>query len=333
MTSTRPVTMGRDAMISTPHYLASFAGARTMLRGGNAIDAAVAANAVLNVVYPHNCSPGGDAFWLFYDAKTGAVQALNASGRSPYAASLSYFNDLGITQIPVRGILPVTIPGVVDGWCSMLDQFGTMKFSELLERAIHYAKNGFPVSERLSKAIKDGASVLSNYPGSSRIFLPNGRIPQPGEILIQEDLAKTFAIIAAQGRSGFYRGDISKSIVDFSSENGGLLSEEDFADHESDWVAPIRTEYRGFDVCTLPPNSQGLTTLLELNIVEGFDVNAFGQLSADLIHILVEAKKLGFEDRDKYISDPERVDIPVQRLLSKSYAASRRREINLEKAA
>jgi gamma-glutamyltranspeptidase len=332
VTTTRPVTMGREAMISTPHYLASFAGARIMLHGGNAVDAAVAANAVLNVVCPNNCSPGGDAFWLFYDAKNGRLRALNASGRSSYAASVSRFIDQGITRIPVRGMLPVTVPGTVDGWCSMLERFGTMKLSKLLEPAIHYAKNGFPVSGKLSNAIKDKTSVLSGYPTSSRVFLPNGRIPQPGDILIQEDLAKTFETIAAQGRNAFYNGAVSKSIVEFSAENGGLLSEEDFADHKSDWVEPLRTDYRDLDVCSFPPNSQGLTTLLELNIVEGFDPIALGQLSADLIHVLVEAKKLAFEDRDKYISDPEKVDIPVQKLLSKDYAASKRREINLEKA-
>jgi len=324
--------MGREGMIATPHYLASFAGARILLKGGNAFDAAVAANAVLNVVYPHNCSPGGDAFWLIFESKTGKLRALNGSGRSPYGATRSSFNERGLSRIPLRGILSVTVPGTVDSWCTVLEEHGGMKLSELLEPAIHYAQNGFPVSEKLSEAIRDNASILSANQYAAKIFLRGGKVPEPGEILIQEDLARTFKEIAAQGRDAFYRGKISKAIVDFSRRIGGLLSEEDFADHRSDWVEPISTTYRDYDVYAFPPNSQGITTLLELNLVEGFDPRMLGYLSADLIHLLVEAKKLAFADRDRYISDPEKVKVPVRELLSKDYATRRREEINSQRA-
>jgi len=325
--------MGRQGMVTTPHYLASFAGARIILQGGNAVDAAIAANAVLNVVYPHNCSPGGDAFWIIYDSKTGKLKGLNGSGRSPYAADSSFFKERGFSRIPPRGILPVTVPGVVDSWCTMLKEYGSMKLDQLLKQAIYYAEKGFPVSEKLSESIKDEFSVLSASPTSARIFLNDNRVFQPGEILIQRNLASTFRKIAAEGRDCFYRGTISKAIVEFSKENGGLLSEEDFADHTSDWVDLIGTNYRGYDVYELPPNSQGITTLLELNIIENFDVSALGSLSSDLIHILVEAKKLAFADRDRYVSDPEKIPIPVKELISKAYAESRGKEIRLNRAS
>lgn len=319
-------------MIATPHYLASFSGARVLLRGGNAVDAAIAANAVLNVVYPHMCSIGGDAFFLIYPSKTGELKGLNASGRAPYAATRSFFKEKGMSQIPLRGILAVTVPGVVDGWCTLLEEYGSSKLSELLKPAIYYAKDGFPISEKLSKAIKDTIPVLSAYPTSADIFLRGDKAPETGEILIQKDLARTFKQIAKEGQKIFYKGDITESIVEFSKQNGGLLSEEDFANHKSDWVKPIGTNYRGYNVYESPPNSQGITTLLELNIAEGFDPFALGYLSADLIHIMVETKKLAFEDRDKYISDPGKVDIPVRELLSKGYAERRRKKIDPNKA-
>jgi len=319
-------------MVATPHHLASMAAARILIEGGNAVDAAIAANAVLTVVYPHNCSLGGDAFWLIYHSSTGKLRGLNGSGRSPYSATREFFKDQGMSQIPLRGILPVTVPGVVDSWCTMLEEYGSRELREVLRPAIHYAREGFPVGEKLSRWIKYAAPVLSACPTSKKIFLRGGRASELGEILVQRDLARTLDKLAKGGREVFYEGDISESIVKFCRQNGGLLSEQDFTDHKSDWIEPIGASYRGYGVYEFPPNSQGVAALLGLNIVEGFDLAPLGHLSAQSIHLMVEAKKLAFADRDRYVSDPERSDIPVEELISKSYGRKRRRKIDLCKA-
>jgi len=333
MPSTRPVTMSGSSMIATPHYLASFVGAKVLSEGGNAIDAAVAANAVLGVVYPHNTGLGGDSFWIIHHAKTGKSVALNASGRAPYAATAQFFKEKGMTRIPLRGILPVTVPGVVDGWCTVIEKFGTLPLSRLLQPAIHYAEHGFPVSEKLSRSIEENVSVLSEHPTSARVFLKNGTPAAPGQILIQEHLARSLRLIAEQGREAFYSGDICRSILKLSRQVGGFLSEEDFAAHKSDWVEPISTTYRDLHVYAVPPNSQGITSLQELNLAEGFDPRSLGYLSPDLIHVMVETKKLAFADRDGYVSDPATTRIPVGELLSKQYARGRRRLISPDRAA
>jgi gamma-glutamyltranspeptidase len=319
-------------MVTSPHYLASLVGARILLAGGNAMDAAVATNAALNVVYPAMCSPGGDGFMLLYLAEADEVRALNASGRSPYRATRDFFLDKGMTSIPSTGILPVTVPGIVDGWDLVLREFGTMSFEEVLRPAIEYAEQGFPVSDKLSSFIKTYEPLFSTFPTSTRVFLKDGRPYEPGEILVQHDLARTFRKIAQIGRDAFYDGEIGEEIVKFSHENEGLLTLRDLKNHNSNFVDPIKTVYRGYEVYAFPPNSQGLTTLLELNIVEGFDLVSSGPQTADCIHLLVEAKKLAFADRDRYLSDPDFVTIPVAELLSKDYATKRREEISLNEA-
>jgi gamma-glutamyltranspeptidase/glutathione hydrolase len=325
--------MTTHGLVASPHYLATTAGLQVLQRGGNAVDAAVTTNAVLNVVYPHMCSLGGDAFWLIYPVEEGRLRALNASGRAPYAATRTFFEERGLTSIPRRGLLPVTVPGVVDGWRVALETYGSMSLAQALEPAIAYAQDGFPVSARLSHWIEQHAEVLLNYPTSARIFLKEGRAPRPGEILRQGDLARSLRTIAEEGDEAFYRGRIAKAIVRFCAENGGLLSAQDLADHRSDWVEPIGTTYRGYTVYEFPPNTQGLAALLALNIVEGFDLPSQERQSAEYLHLLIEAKKLAFADRDRYISDPDFIDIPVKELLSKEYAAARRPLIDTRHAA
>lgn len=332
MVSTRPPIRGKRGMVTSPHYLASLTGIRILLQGGNAVDAAVATNAALNVVYPTMCSPGGDGFMLVYLAEADELRALNASGRSPYGATRDFFLNKGMTTIPLWGILPVTVPGIVDGWDLALREFGTMSFPEVLRPAIEYAEQGFPVSNKLSGFIKTYERLLSAFPTSARVFLKDGRAPEPGDILVQQDLARTLRKIGQRGRDAFYKGEIGEEIIKFSQENGGLLTLRDLEDYHSNLVDPIKTVYRGYDVYGFPPNSQGLTTLLELNIVEGFDLISLGPQTADCIHLLVETKKLAFTDRERYLSDPDFVTIPVKELLSKGYAEKLREKIDLKRA-
>ncbi len=327
--TTRPVIMGKDGMITTPHYLASLAGAKILLSGGNAIDATIAASAVLTVVYPHNTTIGGDAFAIVYDGNKGKLKGVNASGRSSYGANLSFFNDKGLERIPLTGMLPVTVPGLVDGWCKMIEIYGTMQLTEVFQYAINYAKNGFPVSQKLSDHIRDRSDVLAFSPDAKELFLNEGRAPEPGEILVQKNLAKTLQLIAEGGRDAFYNGPIARSIVDFSGKNGGLLSEEDFSDHKTDLVDPVSTNYRGNEVYAFPPNSQGITTLISLNMLQEFDVSSLGHASAKLIELMVESKKIAFNDRDNYITDPMMPghDISVEYLLSKEHTDENRHEL------
>ncbi len=316
-------------MVATPHYLASLAGASTLLSGGNAIDAAVAASAVLTVVYPHNTTLGGDAFSLIYMPNKGEFKGINATGRSPYAASLDYFRKNGHTRVPLTGLLPVTVPGLVDGWATLLERYGFMQFKDVLQYAIKYAREGFPVGEKLSRHIRQSVPVLSSNAGTRELFLKGGKGTEAGEILVQKDLANTLEQIKDGGRDAFYKGSIAHSIVEFSENNGGLLAEKDFEEHRTLIVEPVGTNYRGYDVYAFPPNSQGIATLIALNILEGFDLASLGQGSAELIHLMVKAKKLAFRDRDNYISDPEtaKESIPIKRLLSNEHALELRSEI------
>ncbi len=328
----RPVTMATHGMVTSPHYLASQAGVDILKKGGSAVDAAIATNAALNVVYPHMCGIGGDGFWLIYDAAKKDLAFLNASGRSPYTASIEFFQQGGMTSIPLRGVLPVTVPGAVDGWFEAHGRYGKLPISSILEPAIGYARQGFPVSHILSFKIHEAAAELAKFPDSAALFLPGGKPPRPGAVLTNPNLARTLETIAREGKDVFYRGEIARSIAKFFQENGGLLNEKDFADMESNWGKPASTTYRGYTVFETPPNSQGITALLILNILEGFDLASMGHLSPDSIHLLVEAKKLAFADRNHYISDPEKMTLSPDSLLSKDYAARRRSLIRPDRA-
>ena len=329
----RPVVMGTNWMITSGHPLASQAGAAILERGGQAIDAAIAANAVLCVVRPHMCGLGGDAFIIFYQAKDKKVEVLNASGRSPFAATREFYVEQGFQSIPARGILTVTVPGVVDGWVAALEKYGSLPLAELLQKAILYAEKGFPVYKELSQVIAQEAELLQKSPDAGRIFLKNGRPPQVGELLVQPELAASFKKIAREGRKVFYEGEIAEAIVNFSREVGGLFAERDLIEHRATWVSPIETTYRGYRVLAIPPNSQGVALLMQLNMIENFDLKKLGHNSADYVHLLVEAKKLAFADRDRYVGDPDFHPVPVEKMIAKEYGFRQSSRIDFNKAA
>ncbi len=332
--STRSVVMGRHGMIATSQPLASAAGLRVLQEGGNAIDAAVAAAGVLAVVEPTMNGIGGDLFALVFDPDTGTLDALNASGRSAHTATRDAFAQRGLDQIPGRGILSVSVPGVVDGWAELLSRHGTLPLGQVLAPAIRYAREGFPVSEIIAEQWRDAAPVLARDTKAADTFLPGGRPPTPGAVFSNPRLAASLEAIARDGRDAFYRGAIAKAIVADVERREGLLTARDFAEHRSDWTAPISTTYRGYEVFEMPPNTQGIAALEMLNVLEGFDLHALGHNSAAYLHLLIEAKRIAFADRDAYVADPESVPpAVVETLLSKSYADTRRREIDPDATA
>ncbi len=331
MPSIYPVTRARNGMVVSPHRLASVEGLKVLRRGGNAIDAAIATNMVLAVAYPHMCGLGGDAFFLIYEAGENKVFGLNASGRAPYAAKRELFKSMGFSSIPVRGLLPVTVPGVVDGWCTAIERFGTKTLSELIQPAIEYAERGVPITDKFYWFVNSNVDVLTSSPKLAEMYIRGGRIIRPGEVLVQKELAATLRKLAEGGRDEFYKGELAESIVKFSEENGGLIAKKDLQDHKSNWVEPIKTLYRGYEVYAFPPNSQGVATLIELNIIEGFELSQYGWQKPETIHLMVEAKKCAFKVRDQYVTDPEFVEIPLDKLLSKEYASKLRENINYER--
>ncbi|HBT47017.1 MAG TPA: gamma-glutamyltransferase [Peptococcaceae bacterium] len=318
-------------MVAAAHPLASLAGINILKRGGNAIDAAIATNAVLNVTQPHMCGIGGDLFCLLYLARTAEVLFLNGSGRAPRGVSLEFFQNRRLKNIPPCSALAVTVPGCFAAWEEARERYGTLPLAELLAEAIAYAE-GHPVSHKLAWYIAQYREILSQRQDTAAIFLPGGQPPRPGDILKQEELAATFRLLAKEGKKAFYEGPIAEAIAATVQEEGGFLDVEDLAGHTTVWGRPITTTYRGYTVYSTAPNSQGITALLALNIIEGFDLQAMGLDTADYIHHLVEAKKLAFADRDAYVSDPEFVSIPLETLLSKEYAARRRRLIDPQEA-
>src|SRR4030095_9584047 len=267
----RSVVRAQNGMVASSQPLASQVGLDVLKRGGNAVDAAIAMAAVLNVTEPMMTGIGGDMFALVYWSKPGELKGLNASGRAPRALNLDYFIKKGIKTMPDSGMEPITVPGAFDGWSMLLEKYGTMKMSELLMPAIDYAENGFPVMEKAAADWSDAVEKLKRTPASSANYLIDGRAPRAGEIFRQKNLGRTFRTLARGGRDAFYKGEIARAIVDYCQKNGGFLSMQDFAEHKSDWVEPISTDYRGYKVYQCPPGGQGLTALLALNILEGFD--------------------------------------------------------------
>jgi gamma-glutamyltranspeptidase/glutathione hydrolase len=329
---TRSPVVARNGMICTSQPMATAAGLRILQEGGNAIDAAVAAAAVLNVVEPMMTGMGGDVFAIVYWNKTGELIGLNASGRSPYGMTMEFLKKKGYTGMPQDGVDTITVPGAVDGWCSLAERFGNLKMDRILAPAIEYADRGFAVSEIIANQWREQSAKLARDSWAARTFLPSGKAPAHGDIVTNRNLAAVMRKIAAGGRKVFYEGEIAAKIVETVRGYGGALSTKDLADHRSDWVAPISIHYRGYDFYELPPNGQGLVALEMLNILEGFDLKSWGHNSAQYLHHLVEAKKLAFADRDYYIADPDFARIPVDRLLSKSYAAERRKLISPDRA-
>ncbi len=332
--STRSVVMARNGLIATSQPLASAAGLRVLQQGGNAFDAAVTAAAVLAVVEPTMNGVGGDLFALVYDAKTKQVRALNASGRAPARATPEEFRRRGLDAIPYRGELSVSVPGVVDGWSELLARYGTIPLARALEPAIGYARDGYPVSEIIANQWQDAAPMLARDSAAAATFLPGGHAPAAGDVFKNPDLAATLEQIARGGRDAFYKGPIAKAIADDMRQRNALLGEADFAANHPDWVAPISTTYRGYDVLELPPNTQGVVALEMLNILEGYDLRAMGQNSAAYLHLLVEATRMAFADRDAWLADAGAVPgEALKRMLSKDFAAERRREFDPDHAA
>jgi gamma-glutamyltranspeptidase/glutathione hydrolase len=312
--------IGTETMVVSPHYLASAAGARILERGGNAFDAAVAVSACLAVVYPHMTGLGGDSFWLIYQPQENRVRGYNGSGRSGYRANLDAF--AGCAAIPARGVKSaLTVPGMVDAWDAVHRAYGRLSFAEVLEPAIAYAAEGFPMSWDQYANTKANADMLARSPEASAVYLPGGRVPLPGARFVQPQLARTLRELAAGGRDAFYSGAIAAEMARFLQREGGLLSPDDFADHRGDWVTPLSCGYRGYEVCQMPPNSQGFVGLMALNVLETFDFGSVEHGSREYYHLLIEALKLSFRDRNEVLTDPDFHDIPLERLLSKSYAA------------
>ena len=326
--------MARNGVIATSQPLATAAGLRVLQNGGNAIDAAVTAAAVLAVVEPTMNSAGGDLFALVYDAKSKRIHGLNSSGRAPAAATLEEFQKRKLDRIPLRGELSVSVPGVVDGWSELLAKHGTITLAQALEPAIRYAREGFAVTEIVAWQWREVEDVLAQDPKSAALFLPGGKAPVAGDVFKNPALAASLEQIAKGGRDVFYRGPIGKAIADDLQRRGGLIRAEDLAAHHADWVEPLSTTYRGYQVNELPPNTQGIVPLEMLNILEGYDLRALGHNTAAYLHLLVEAKRVAFADRDAWIGDPGTTPkAALDRMLSKEYAAQRRREINPETAA
>lgn len=329
----RSTVIATHGMVATSHPLASSVGLDVLKQGGNAVDAAIAANAMLGLVEPMSCGIGGDLFAIYWDAKTGKLYGLNASGRSPYALDRQVFKKKGLSEIPLDGPLSWSVPGCVDGWFELHQRFGKQEMAQLLRPSIEYGRAGFPVTEIIAGYWSKADQAFAGHADSQATFLIDGRPPVEGQIFRNPNLANTYAQIAEGGREAFYRGSIARRIVDYSQRHDGFFSMKDFAEHRSDWVEPVSTTYRGYQIWELPPNGQGIAALEMLNILEGYDVAKLGPGSPEYLHLLIEAKKLAFADRAKFYADPDFNALPVQQLISKAYAVKQRERIDLKQAA
>jgi gamma-glutamyltranspeptidase/glutathione hydrolase len=330
--ATRSEVIARNGMVCTSQPLATQVALDILKKGGNAIDAAIAANAMLGLVEPTGCGVGGDLFAIIWSAERQKLYGLNASGRSPRSLRLEYFKDNNIQRIPAFGPMPVSVPGCVDGWFEMQEMLGKLTMKDVLQPAINYAREGFPVSEVIADAMRKNTERLKEFPNIKEVYMPGGKSPAKGEIFRNPLLASTYEKIAKGGRNEFYRGSIARSIETFMREQGGFLSYDDMSRHRSEWVEPVSVNYRGYDIWELPPNGQGIAALQMLNILEPFDLGSMGFGSAEYIHLFTEAKKLAFEDRARYYADPVFSKIPVSQLISDKYASDRRRLIDRNKA-
>jgi gamma-glutamyltranspeptidase/glutathione hydrolase len=331
-TAGRSIVRAQHGMVASSQPLASLTGLEVLKRGGNAVDAAIAMAAVLNVTEPMMTGVGGDMFALVYWAKTKELKGLNASGRAPRALTIDHFAKKNVTQMPQFGMESVTVPGAFDGWVALNEKYGTMKLPDLLAPAIEYAENGFPVMEKTADDWEGEVDKLKQNKAAASNYLIDGRAPRPGEIFRQRNLARTLRTLATGGRDAFYKGEIARAIVDYCAKNGGFITMEDLAATKYDWVEPISTDYRGYTVYEIPPNGQGITALIALNILEGFDLKKLSAQPERYYHTLIEATKLAYADRNRYIADPSFAKVPVAQLLAKDYAARRRALINPNKA-
>ena len=331
--ATRSEVIAQHGMAATSHPLATQVAIDILKKGGSAVDAAIAANACLGLMEPVSNGIGGDIFAIVWDAKSQKLHGLNGSGRSPKSLTLNYFLENGYKEIPYYGPLPVSVPGCVDGWFELHGRFGKLTMKDNLQPTIDYARNGFPMAELIAYYLEGSAPRYEQYPGFKEVFMPNGRTPKKGEIFKNPYLANTLEKIAEGGRDAFYTGEIAKTIDTYMKDQGGFLSYEDLATHKSEWVDPVSTNYRSYDVWELPPNGQGIAVLQMLNILERYDIASMGFGSEEYMHTFIEAKKLAFEDRAKYYSDMDFNKIPVEALISKDYANERTKMINPGRAA
>ncbi len=331
--ASRSEIIAPNGMAATSQPLATQIAIDILKSGGSAVDAAIAANAALGLMEPTGSGIGGDLFAIVWDAEKKELTGLNASGRAPQAMTLEYFQGNGIDRIPPFGPLPVSVPGAVDGWFQLHGRYGRLSMAEILAPAIGYAKNGFPVTEVIAHYFESNRKRIGEFPGFAETFMPDGHVPRKGEMFKNPRLATTYEAIAEKGRDEFYKGEIARKIDAYMAEQGGLLAYEDLAAHKSEWVTPVSTNYRGWDVFELPPNGQGIAALQILNILEGFDIASMGFGSAEYLHTLVEAKKLAFEDRARFYADMDFVGVPVTRLISKEYADERRKLISAQRVS
>ena len=319
----RSLVISRNGIVAAESPLAAQAGATILAHGGNAIDAAVAANAAMGVVAPMMNGIGGDLFAIVYEAKSDKLYGLNASGWSPAALTAEYLRQLGAAEMPTSGVNSVTVPGVVDGWDKLLRRFGRKKMADVLAPAIRLADEGIPVTEWTAAAWADSVTLLQLDTNATRTFLPGGRAPAVGEVFRNPDLAWSLRQLASHGRDAFYRGAIAQKILACSRQHGGTMTAPDLAGYSSEWVEPISTTYHGWTVSELPPNGQGIAALSMLNLMEQFPLHDYGPCSAAALHIMIEAKKLAYADLERYVGDPRFANVPVAGLLSKSYAKQR----------
>jgi gamma-glutamyltranspeptidase/glutathione hydrolase len=331
--ASRSEVIGQNGMVATSHPLATQIGLDILKQGGTAVDAAIAANIALGLMEPTGNGIGGDLFAIIWDAQSNKLHGLNASGPAPMNLSIDYFEEQGLKKIPAYGPLPVTVPGAVDGWVKLHEKFGKLKFKSLFEPTIEYAEKGFPITETIAYYLDKSQKRFEKYPNFSEVWIKNGRMPQKGEIFKNPQLANTLRIIAEKGRAGFYEGEIAQTIANFVQAQGGFLTYDDLAGFHSEWTQPVSSNYRGYDVWELPPNGQGIAALQILNILENYDLKKMGLFSSEYIHLFTEAKKIVFADRAKYYADPNFSNIPVNELISKSYAKERAKLINLDKAS
>jgi len=330
----RSIVATTFGIVAASQPLAARAGVQILERGGNAIDAAIAANATIGLMEPTGNGIGGDLFVIYYEAKTGKVHGLNSSGWAPSGLTVDFLAAKGIKEMPQRGIYSVTVPGVVAGWDAMRSKFGTKPFAELLAPAIYYAENGFPLSENIARSWGNSVKMHSQHPNSQKTYLIEGtRAPKAGEVFRNPDLAGSLRLIAAEGRDGYYKGKTAEAILTISREQGGTMTAADLAEFQPEWVMPIKTSYRGWNVYEIGPNTQGIAALMMLNLMEPYPIGEYGFHSANALHVMIESKKLAYADMLRYIGDPKFSQIPVEALLSKPRAVARAKAIDAAKAA
>lgn len=334
ITTGRPPTLALRGMVACPHSLASQAGVEVLRAGGSAIDAAITASATLAVIYPHMTSIGGDAFWLIYDSQADAVRHLSGGGKSARTASIKWFADRGLSEIPYRGAIPatLTVPGAVASWCEAHRTYGKLPLKRCLDAAIDYAEHGFPITERLASWINLTSEDLRRSADAAAIFLATGPQPKPGTVLKNPDLARTLQALAANGAAGFYEGEVAAELARFAQANGGFFDREDLKNQNAEWSEPIRGTYRDVTIFETPAPTQGFTVLQMLKLLEPYELSRRPFLGPDHVHLMIQAKQLAYHDRDRWLADPKFVDVPIEHLLSDRYLAERRKLINPSRA-